>query len=87
SFGIGINTGAGIVGMIGSTNVKSYTAIGDVVNVAARLEGEAPAGEILITEDTYQQIASEVNVEPLGSIYVKGRVTPVAVFKVVGLRQ
>ncbi|MGE3909488.1 MAG: adenylate/guanylate cyclase domain-containing protein [Chloroflexota bacterium] len=87
SFGIGINTGAGIVGMIGSTNVKSYTAIGDVVNVAARLEGEARAGEILITEDTYQQIASEVNVEPLGSIYVKGRVTPVAVFKVVGLRQ
>ena len=87
SFGIGINTGAGIVGMIGSESVKSYTAIGDVVNVAARLEGEARAGEILITDDTYRLIADEVDVEELGSIYVKGRVTPVAVHKVIRLRR
>ncbi|MCC7370645.1 MAG: protein phosphatase 2C domain-containing protein [Chloroflexi bacterium] len=87
SFGIGINTGSGIVGMIGSPDVKSYTAIGDVVNVAARLEGEARAGEVLITDDTYQLVHDDVEVEGLGSIYVKGRVTPVAVYKVLRVRE
>jgi adenylate cyclase len=86
TFGIGINTGTGIVGMIGSPNVKSYTAIGDVVNVAARLEGEARAGEVLITDATYELVADDVVVEPLGPIYVKGRVTPVSVYKVTGLQ-
>lgn len=86
TFGIGINTGAGVVGMIGSPNVKSYTAIGDVVNVAARLQGEARAGEVLITDATHGLVAEHVTTEGLGSIYVKGRVTPVSIFKVMGLR-
>jgi adenylate cyclase len=86
SFGIGINTGAGVVGMIGSPSVKSYTAIGDVVNVAARLQGEARAGEVLITDATHQLVAEHVTTEELGSIYVKGRVTPVSIYKVTGLR-
>jgi adenylate cyclase len=87
SFGIGINTGAGIVGSIGAPKLKSYTVIGDVVNVAARLQSEARAGEVLISGDTYAQIAEDVVTEELGSIYVKGRLAPVNVYKVTDLRR
>jgi adenylate cyclase len=82
SFGIGINTGDGVVGTIGAPQLMSYTVIGDVVNVAARLQGEARAGEVLITEDTYRRVAEHVAAEELGSIYVKGRLAPVTMYKV-----
>jgi adenylate cyclase len=60
--------------------------IGDVVNVAARLQGEARAGEVLITEDTFRRIADHVETEELGSIYVKGRLAPVTMYKVTAVR-
>jgi len=82
SFGIGINTGQGVVGTIGAPQLMSYTVIGDVVNVAARLQGEARAGEVLITEDTFRLVANHVDTEELGSIYVKGRLAPVTMYKV-----
>jgi adenylate cyclase len=85
SFGIGINTGQGIVGTIGAPQLMSYTVIGDVVNVAARLQGEARAGEVLVTEDTYRLIADHVDSEELGSLYVKGRLAPVTMYKVVSV--
>jgi adenylate cyclase len=86
SFGIGINTGQGVVGTIGAPQLLSYTVIGDMVNVAARLQDEARAGEVLITEETYRLVADEVDVEELGSIYVKGRLAPVTMYKVTALR-
>jgi len=86
TFGVGINTGQGIVGSIGASQLMSYTVIGDVVNVAARLQGEARAGEVLITADTYSRIADDVEVEELGSIYVKGRLSPVTMYKVTAVR-
>jgi PAS domain S-box-containing protein len=86
SFGIGLNTGEGIVGTIGAPQLMSYTVIGDVVNVAARLQGEARAGEVLITEDTYRRVESHVETEELGSIYVKGRMAPVTMYKVTAVR-
>lgn len=81
-FGIGIHAGEAIVGNIGTPQLMSYTAIGDVVNVAARLESEARSGEILISGEVYERINSHVEVEELGSIYVKGRLQPVRTFKV-----
>ena len=86
SFGIGINTGQGVVGTIGAPRLMSYTVIGDVVNVAARLQGEARAGEVLITEDTFRLVADHVETEELGSIYVKGRLAPVTMYKVTAVR-
>jgi len=56
------------------------------VNVAARLQGEARAGEVLITADTYSRIADDVEVEELGSIYVKDRLSPVTMYKVTAVR-
>lgn len=84
-FGIGIHAGEAIVGNIGTSRLMSYTAIGDVVNVSARLESEARTGEILISGETYEKIAAYVDVEELGSIYLKGRLNPIRVFKVLRL--
>ena len=81
-FGIGMNSGPAIIGNIGSLQFMNYTAIGDVVNVAARLQTEARAGEILITDTTLKLVAEHVQAEELGSLYVKGRTTPVTTYKV-----
>ncbi len=85
-FGIGIHAGEAIVGNIGTPQLMSYTAIGDVVNVAARLESEARSGEILISSEVYDRIGEYLDVEELGSIYVKGRLQPVRTFKVLHIR-
>ncbi len=81
-FGIGMNSGPAIIGNIGSPQFMNYTAIGDAVNVAARLQSEARAGEILITDTTLKLVAGHVQAEELGSLYVKGRTSPVTTFKV-----
>lgn len=81
-FGIGLNSGSAIVGNIGSRQFMNYTAIGDVVNVAARLQAEARAGEILISDTTLRFVADKVQVEELGSLYVKGRAAAVPTYKV-----
>lgn len=86
-FGIGINTGSGIVGSIGAPQLMSYTVIGDVVNVAARLQSEARRGEILLSGDTYACVGNSVEVESLGSTHLKGRREPVIMYKLVGLRE
>lgn len=84
-FGIGLNSGAAIVGNIGTPELMSYTVIGDVVNVSARLQAEARSGEILVSEPTLKLVAGHVEVEELGPLYVKGRAVPVTTYKVIRL--
>lgn len=86
-FGIGLNSGTAIVGNIGTPELLNYTAIGDVVNVAARLQAEARSGEILISEATLERVAGRVACEDLGALYVKGRAVPVNTYKVIGMRE
>ncbi|MGH9175400.1 MAG: adenylate/guanylate cyclase domain-containing protein, partial [Vicinamibacterales bacterium] len=85
-FGIGLNAGQAIVGNIGTSQLMNYTAIGDVVNVAARLQSEARSGEILISEAILDRVRDAVVFEELSEIYVKGRSEPVLTFKLLGLR-
>ena len=85
-FGVGVNTGHAIVGNIGTPELMNYTAIGDAVNVAARLESEAPVGDVLISDSTYERVRDEVEVEELGARQIKGRSQPVLVYRVVGTR-
>ena len=62
---IGVASGWAHVGRLGSGEGKDYTAIGDVVNLAARLEGQAHGGEVVIDEQVYQQVATKYpNVQP-----------------------
>lgn len=87
SFGIGINTGESVVGNIGTAELMNYTAIGDVVNVANRLEAEARAGEVLISQATLDAIPLTLDVEELGPMYLPGRAVPVVTYKVLHLRE
>jgi class 3 adenylate cyclase/FixJ family two-component response regulator len=79
--GIGVNTGTVIAGTMGGGGRLQYTVIGDAVNVAARLQGEAAAGEVLATAATVSA-APDVPVEPAGTRQVKGRKEPVEVYRV-----
>lgn len=56
--GVGITTGFALVGLMGSQNPSDYTAIGDVVNVAARLQGQAAPGEVIVSEEAYELVRS-----------------------------
>jgi adenylate cyclase len=64
-----------------------YTMIGGTVNLASRLEHEAPPGGVLISFETYAHVKNEVRCEEGGPVQVKGIAQPVATYAVVGLRQ
>jgi class 3 adenylate cyclase len=72
-FGIGIHSGDAVVGNVGSPLRKDYSAVGDAVNLSERLQELAEGGQILISENTYQQVRGWVDVTRLELTRVKGR--------------
>jgi len=82
TIGIGVNTGTATVGYIGSRDRTDYTAIGDSVNLAARLEQRAEAGQILISRSTLDAIGGQFPVRPCDRIMVKGKQESVEIYEV-----
>jgi adenylate cyclase len=71
--GAGVATGEAFVGNVGEGATKDYTVLGDTVNVAARLQGAAAPGEILITEESYTFVSSQFPDAPRRELELKGK--------------
>jgi class 3 adenylate cyclase len=79
-FHVGVNSGPALVGNIGSEEYRNFTAIGDTINLAARLEGLARPGQVVISAETARRLGGSFDVTPLGPVRVKGRLGAVDAF-------
>src|SRR6266404_3352610 len=84
---VGINTGPVVVGMVGSDIAHEYTAMGDAVNIAARMQASAPPGGVLITAATYKFVAPLVEVTDAGRLELKGKAEAVHGYQVTALKR
>lgn len=84
---IGINTGLVVVGRIGNDLRMDYTATGDTTNLASRLESLAEPRKVFISDSTYKLVQDYFDVKSLGHVAVKGKVSPVKVYRVRGIKK
>ncbi len=83
---VGINTGIVVIGDIGTDLHVEYLAIGDAVNVAARLQSAAKPGEVVLSEACAKMVSAEFELKDLGEITVKGKAEPLRAFELMGLK-
>lgn len=81
-YGVGVHSGPAVVGNLGSEQLMTYTAIGDTVNVAARLQSGAPAGSVICSAVTLAAAGPGVEAVALGQLQVKGRTAAVEAYRV-----
>jgi class 3 adenylate cyclase len=86
-FRVGINTGEALVGNIGGEALRNFNAMGDAVNVAARLETAAEPGQVVIGAVTRERLGDRAQADPLGDLRVKGRSQAVSAYVLRGLRE
>ncbi len=84
---VGINTGLVVVGGVGSDLFMEYTALGDAINIASRMEQTALPGTIQVGEDTHKQTAGFFEFKPLEGVQVKGKSEPVRAYRVLGVKE
>ena len=78
--GVGITTGWGLTATVGSTHCKDYTVMGDVVNIASRIQGSAGPGEIIISEEVYSKFEAEFPDAQKRVLELKGISRPVVTY-------
>jgi class 3 adenylate cyclase len=84
---VGVNSGPVVVGIVGTDRAHEYTAMGDTVNVAARMQGSARPGSVLVTAATYRFIAPLVDAVDVGSLELKGKTDAVHAYEVTALKR
>ena len=84
-FGVGIHFGEAVLGLVGTETRLDYTAIGDSVNTAKRIQENAAGGQVLISEDVYQKIADKVWVKIVNPVRAKGKAQLITVYEVLGI--
>jgi adenylate cyclase len=84
---IAVNTGEVVLGNIGSPQRMDFTAIGDTVNTASRLQGVAEVGKVIISRATCEELADRIEVKDLGEVALKGKGKPIGVYEVLSLRE
>ena len=85
-FGVGVHTGEAVVGNVGSSLRKDYSAIGDAVNLAKRIQENAGGDEVLLSSATYELVKDWIEAEPLEPIRVKGRQTLEQIYRLQGIK-
>ncbi len=85
-FRVGVTTGPAIVGNVGTSQLFNYTAIGDTVNLAQRLQSSAQRGQVYIQKSTYEIVKDHAEAEALPPLTVKGREQPVEVYLLKGMK-
>ncbi len=76
TYSVGVNVGEAVVGYIGTERALNYTAIGDTVNLAKRLQESSAPGQIIVEEAIIKRLGNQAKARPLGELRVKGRKTP-----------
>src|SRR5438093_9192962 len=84
---VGINTGPVVVGVVGTETASEYTAMGDTVNVAARMQASARPGNVLVTSATYRFISPLGDAVDLGQLELHGQSDTVHAYEVAGLKE
>jgi PAS domain S-box-containing protein len=84
-YGVGVHTGPAVVGNLGSDQLMSYTAIGDTVNIAARLQSGAAAGELVCSASTIDAAGPGIHSTALGALAVKGRTSTIDAHRVTAI--
>ncbi|WP_262851996.1 adenylate/guanylate cyclase domain-containing protein [Mumia quercus] len=83
-FRVGVNSGPASVSVLGTTGGRTHTVIGDTVNTASRIEGQAPAGGVAVSAATLA-LLPDARVDPLGPLTLKGKAEPVEVFRLLSV--
>jgi adenylate cyclase len=85
-FRVGVSSGEVLAGVVGATRGhRKHGVVGDVVNLAARLQAAAPVGGVLIGEETFRELGTQAIVEPMPPMRVKGKREPVTAYRLHGL--